>query len=138
MPSYSRSSLAKLATCERDLEIVFTEVIKHFDNKILCGERGKAEQNYAFDMGHSKVQWPNGKHNVTDEDKAAGKKSRAVDAAPYPIDWKDRERMTLFAGFVLGIAASKGIKLRWGGDWDSDTEVADNGFDDLVHFELMD
>jgi hypothetical protein len=30
------------------------------------------------------------------------------------------------------------IPLRWGGDWDSDTEVNDNGFDDLVHFELED
>ena len=28
-----------------------------------------------------------------------------------------------------------GIKIRWGGDWDSDTQVNDNKFDDLVHFE---
>jgi hypothetical protein len=29
------------------------------------------------------------------------------------------------------------LKLRWGGDWDMDTEVKDNKFDDLVHFELV-
>lgn len=29
-----------------------------------------------------------------------------------------------------------GVTLRWGGDWDSDTEVNDNSFDDLVHFEI--
>ena len=30
-----------------------------------------------------------------------------------------------------------GIDLRWGGDWDRDTEVRDNTFDDLVHFEIV-
>ena len=31
-----------------------------------------------------------------------------------------------------------GVRLRWGGDWDSDLEVDDNDFDDLPHFELVD
>ncbi len=66
----------------------------------------------------------------------------AVDAAPYPIDWSDRERMTLFAGVVQGVAMALYDEgkidhlVRWGGNWDNDTEVADNSFDDLVHFEL--
>ena len=29
-----------------------------------------------------------------------------------------------------------GIPVRWGGDWDDDTEVKDTGFKDLPHFEL--
>ena len=28
------------------------------------------------------------------------------------------------------------LKIRWGGDWDMDTQTKDNKFDDLVHFEL--
>jgi len=28
------------------------------------------------------------------------------------------------------------MKIRWGGDWDMDTQTKDNKFDDLVHFEL--
>ena len=44
--------------------------------------------------------------------------------------------MTYFAGMVMGIAKAKGIGLRWGGDWDQDTEVKDNGFDDMPHLEL--
>jgi len=28
------------------------------------------------------------------------------------------------------------VSVRWGGDWDSDGEIADNSFDDLVHVEL--
>ena len=61
---------------------------------------------------------------------------KAVDVAPYPIDWNDRERFTYFAGYVMGIAAKMGIKLRWGGDWDRDHNLKENSFDDLPHFEI--
>jgi peptidoglycan L-alanyl-D-glutamate endopeptidase CwlK len=59
-----------------------------------------------------------------------------VDITPYPVNWDDRERQTLFAGFVMGIARGMGIKLRWGGDWDMDFDVQDNKFDDFPHFEI--
>ena len=52
------------------------------------------------------------------------------------MDWEDRERQTLFAGFVLGIARGLGITVRWGGDWDMDFDVQDNKFDDFPHFEI--
>lgn len=129
MPKYSQKSLTQLNTCHADLQKLFKEVVKEFDNTILEGHRGEAAQNKAYADGNSKLRWPNGKHNK--------KPSIAVDAIPYPIDWNDRERMSYFAGYVKGIAHSMGIKIRWGGDWDNDTEVKDNSFDDLVHFELI-
>lgn len=66
----------------------------------------------------------------------------AVDVAPYDpevkgVDWQDWDSFYLFAGFVKGIAASKGIQVRWGGDWDSDWQTDDQKFNDLVHFELI-
>ena len=61
---------------------------------------------------------------------------RAVDVAPYPIDWDDTDRFYHFAGYVFGIAESMGIHLRWGGDWDSDFTFTDQSFHDLPHFEL--
>ena len=128
MPSFSEASKRELATCDPLLQAVFEEVIKHFDCTILEGHRGEAKQNAAFNTGKSKVRYPYGKHNAIP--------SRAVDVSPFPIDWSDRERMTLFAGFVMGIATGKGIRLRWGGDWNQNTQVKDNRFDDLVHFEL--
>ena len=82
-----------------------------------------------FDEGKTKLKYPKGRHSNP---------SRAVDVVPYPIDWNDRERFHLFAGFVLGIAQSMGIKLRWGGDWNMNFEVDDNQFDDFPHFELKD
>ena len=112
-----------------ELQEVFNEVIKHFDCIIVTGYRTKEEQDDHYVSGRSKVKYPNSKHNTSP--------SLAVDAAPYPINWNDRERFNLFAGYVLGIAASRGIRLRWGGDWNRDTEVKDNKFDDLLHFELV-
>ncbi|MEA1079525.1 hypothetical protein [Marinobacter qingdaonensis] len=135
MPSYSEKSAFRLSTCHPDLQKVFQRVIRVFDHSVLCGHRGKDEQNRFFRQGKSKVRWPNGKHNSVP--------SMAVDAAPWPIDWHDRERFSLFAGFVIGIAREMyddgeiDHLIRWGGDWDCDTEVTDNGFDDLPHFELI-
>ena len=129
MPRFGRRSQANLATCHPDLQRVFEEVVKIFDCSILCGHRGEEAQNEAYHKGLSKLKFPESRHNT--------QPSVAVDAVPYPIDWEDRERMTYFAGLVLGVAHGMGITLRWGGDWDRDTEVADNRFDDLPHFELV-
>ena len=130
MPRFGKSSIKRLETAHPKLQEIFNEVIKHVDCSVLQGHRGEEEQNRYFDEGKSKVKYPNGRHNAYP--------SRAVDVTPYPVDWDDRERQTLFAGFVLGIAKSMGIKLRWGGDWDMDFEVQDNKFDDFPHFEIRD
>jgi peptidoglycan LD-endopeptidase CwlK len=59
----------------------------------------------------------------------------------WPLQWwiiaPAFSRQTLFAGYVLATAKAMGIDLRWGGDWNRDTEVRDNSFDDLVHFEIV-
>ncbi len=135
MPKFSQLSASRLATCHKDLQRLCNAVVEHFDCVVLCGTRTKAEQDAAVAAGNSKTPWPQSKHNRMP--------SLAVDIAPFdrpdnPVDWKDRERMTLFAGFVTGVASIMGISIRWGGDWDRDTYTKDNEFDDLVHFELID
>ena len=128
MPKFGKRSKAKLETCHPDLQRLFNEVIKHFDCSILQGERGEEEQNEYYRTGKSKLKFPQSKHNSSP--------SLAVDVAPYPIDWNDKHRFYYFAGFVKGIAASMGITLRWGGDWDGDNDLNDQTFFDLPHFEL--
>ena len=128
MPRFGSRSKKRLATCDDRLQDLFKEVVKHFDCSVIQGHRGKADQNKAFDEGRSKLRYPDGNHNATP--------SKAVDVAPYPIDWSDRDRFHYFSGFVLGIASQMGLKIRWGGDWDRDTQVKDNKFDDLPHFEI--
>ena len=128
MPRFGSRSINRIKTCDQRLQELFYEVVKHFDCTIIEGSRGKERQNKAYADGKSKVKYPNGKHNQFP--------SVAVDVAPYPIDWSDRDRFHYFGGFVLGVAKQKGLNIRWGGDWNQDTKTKDNKFDDLVHFEI--
>ena len=134
MPNFSQTSKDKLATCDPRLQLVFNEVIKHVDCTILCGNRSKVDQDKAVAEGKSKTPWPTSKHNAMP--------SKAVDVAPYPIDWSSKTktlaRFYFFAGYVKSAANSMNIKIRWGGDWDSDLDFTDQNFDDLPHFEIID
>ena len=128
MYRFGKKSKERLSTCDERLQKVFNEVIKHVDCSVLEGYRDERRQEKLFAEGKTKVRYPLGRHNSSP--------SRAVDITPYPVNWADRERQTLFAGFVLGMARSMGIKLRWGGDWNMNFDVKDNRFDDFPHFEL--
>jgi len=130
MYKFGSRSKKHLVTLDERLQKVLNEVIKYVDCSIIEGHRSAERQNKLFEEGRTKVKYPNGRHNSNP--------SRAVDVVPYPIDWDDRERFHLFAGFVIGIAQSMEIKLRWGGDWNMNFEVDDNNFDDFPHFELVD
>lgn len=133
MPKFSKRSLDRLSECHPALQFLFLEVVKHIDCTILCGHRTEEEQNKMFTEGKSRCKWPMSKHNTY--------LSRAVDVAPYYKDkphirWdkKSLYRWYYFGGIV--VAMSKGL-IRWGGDWDGDTYVRDQRFNDLPHFELI-
>ena len=128
MYKFGSRSRKQMENIHPDLKKVLNEVIKYVDCSVLEGQRSAERQNKLFAEGRTKVKYPHGRHNANP--------SRAVDVVPYPIDWDDRERFHLFAGFVLGIAKSMGINLRWGGDWNQNFEVDDNQFDDFPHFEI--
>ena len=128
MPKFGRKSRKELSNCDERLQSIFKEVIKYVDCSVLEGFRNEELQNKYYEKGKTKVRYPEGRHNSYP--------SLAVDVTPYPVDWTDRERQTLFAGFVIGIARGMGHVLRWGGDWNGNFKVKDNKFDDFPHFEL--
>ena len=134
MANFGKSSTEKLGTCDEKLQRVFNRVVTYFDCTVICGHRGRAAQEAAFASGASKVHYPNGKHNSSP--------SKAVDVMPWPLDWsetpKNIEQIALFAGYVLGVAAEMGIKLRWGHDWNMDDVPDIRGLVDRPHFELVD
>jgi peptidoglycan LD-endopeptidase CwlK len=130
MFKYSDSSKEKLSTADTRLQDLFNEVIKHVDCTIICGYRNKYDQNKAVAEGASKTPWPTSKHNSTP--------SKAIDAMPFPIDWKDTKRNYMFVGIVRGIAMKMEIPIRCGADWDGDMQVTDQTFHDIPHFELVD
>lgn len=126
---FGTKSLHELQTAHPDLQRLFIEVVKYYDCSVLVGYRGQAEQDEAFQTGCSKLKFPTSKHNKLP--------SLAVDVAPYPINWDDKERFYHFGGFVKGLAISMGIMIRWGGDWDGNNNLRDQRFFDLPHFELI-
>jgi peptidoglycan LD-endopeptidase CwlK len=128
MPQFNEVSKKRLLTCDKRLQRVFNEVIKHYDCTVLCGHRGDKEQAEAFRTGKSKLQFPLSKHNKLP--------SLAVDVVPYPIDWNDKTRFYHFAGFVIATAKSLGIELTFGGDWNNDFNFKNETFHDLPHFEI--
>jgi peptidoglycan LD-endopeptidase CwlK len=155
VPNFSIASRRQLDTCEIPLQRVFEHVIVIYDCSILVGHRNQVDQEAAFVGGFTKLHWPNGKHNSLP--------SKAVDACPYhpqygrligddvqlksiaranrqTAAWADqmiREHYCHMFGIVLGVGHALGIKLRWGGNWDSDSDLFDNSFDDLAHVELV-
>ena len=131
MPKFGSRSKKNLSSCHPDLQKVFNKVVEDYDCTVVCGHRGEADQNKAFDQGRSKVKYPHGKHNADP--------SYAVDVYPYPINFKNLDRMIHFARYVLAIAKSMGIDLIWGRDWRSDWYKKDKNtttFKDYPHFEL--
>ena len=122
MPNFGKRSKERLSTCAEELQEIMNEAITKMDFSILCGTRSKEDQNKAFNEGKSKLKYPQSKHNSNP--------SRAIDIAPYPIDWNDLERFEELAKIVKEVASSKDIAITWGGDWQS--------FKDMPHYELQD
>ena len=129
MPSFGRRSKEHLNQCHQDLQKIANELIKYFDVSVTDSHRGKELQDKYYRDGASKVKWPKSKHNSVP--------SKAIHLDPYPINYNNIRRYYFMAGFVMMIAHMLDIKIRWGGDWDSDTEITDQSFNDLAHFELL-
>ena len=138
MPKLGKRSMKRLDGVDPRLISVLQKVVKYFDITVIEGLRSQERQNELLAQGKSKTKFS--KHC----------KGKAVDIAMYPIDWDNRDDFHYLGGFVLGISAVMGVNIRWGGDWSSpslDKKVmmgaeqrttSDNGFDDLVHFEIVD
>ena len=109
MPSFSKRSIDNLDSCHPDLRKVAHEAIKHFDFTVICGHRGKAEQNKAFAEGKSKLKWPDSKHNKTP--------SMAMDCVPHPLNWQDKASFDKMGAVMKEAAKTVGVKIKWGGDF---------------------
>ena len=124
MPKFGKRSKKRLEGVNIVLVHILNKLIKIMDVTIIEGLRTQKRQDELVKKGASKTKFS--KHI----------EGRAVDVAPYPIDWDDRERFHYMGGMLRGIAHEMGVKIRWGGDWDMDTKTKDNRFDDLPHFEI--
>ena len=135
---YGKRSEAELATVNPMLVQVCRRALSYgqMDATVVQGVRGKAEQDRYFELGKSRVRWPDGKHNAEPPET----KSDAVDIIPF-VKGKGSWHFVhcaFWAGLMFAAAADLGVDIRWGGDWDMDHEpVTDQEFQDLAHFELV-
>ena len=129
MPRFSRISKQRLDTLEPSLRRILLVAIRFVDFSVLAGYRSDDEQDRLYNAGKSRARAGESEHNQFP--------SKAVDLAPYPIDWSDAARFAYLAGYIKALGDYFGTPVRWGGDWDGDLDFADNGFNDLGHFELI-
>lgn len=127
MYQLSKRSSANLETCVPPIILLCHELIKVVDFTVLCGHRGKEDQDEAERIGNTTKKWPYSLHNKLP--------SPAIDLAPYPIWWQDTERFAYFAGWVMNEARRMGIPLIWGGDWDGDFDIKEHRLIDMPHFQ---
>lgn len=125
----SERDKTRLASVDYRLVRLVEEVSKNFPLMVICGHRGEAEQNAAFEAKKTKVRWPNSKHNFMP--------SKAVDLAPTPLDWNNKAAFVALATLMINEAKKQDVLIRWGGDWDLDGDWKDEKFLDMPHFELM-
>ena len=133
MRKWSSNSIAVLDTLDPRLRDMCNEVLKYMDVSLTYGHRGEREQNemYGATPQRSKLRWPKSKHNTYP--------SLAVDIQPYPYPDNEndlRAALGYMAGLCWLIAEREGFRIRWGGDWNRNGDVTDNGFDDLYHIEI--
>ena len=119
---FSSHSLKQLRTCDPALCEIMQRAIKEYDFSLLCGYRNEADQNAAYDEGHTRLKWPHSKHNSYP--------SRAVDVAPYPTLYSDPVKFVELSKIIKRIADELMVAIVWGGDWAK--------FQDMPHWELVD
>lgn len=141
---WNARSLEQKATLHTDLRVVIEDALRISDVpfQLVQGARTIDQQREYFKAGKSKIN-PDA---YADKDAlyAAAKHvvgpgapfARAVDIViegPKPYDMS---HLCYVAGVVLTCARIRGIKVRWGGNFDRDKEILEQSFIDGPHFEL--
>ena len=118
----SKTSRQKLNTCHTDLIKLVEAVAETEKCAVICGFRGRHEQEKAYMAGKSKAKWGQSKHNL--------KPSHAVDVVPVPLNWEDIPAFEKLGEKIMAKAKELGINIRWGRDF--------TNLKDYPHFELAD
>jgi len=138
MPKFGKRSRERLKGVHPDLIKVLNDVIKYYDITILEGLRSQDRQIDLYNDKKSKLDgvYKKSKHQL----------GKAVDIAPWPIDFEDTKGFMYLGGLMVATAKKLGVKIRWGGDWNGDHKFSgrknskrtdkSQTFDDLVHFEV--
>ncbi len=120
MPQLSAASQRRLDDAHPLLRQLFTAVAAEVPIAIPDAQRGRAAQERAFALGHSRAHFGQSAHNWSP--------ALALDVVPEPLDWTDLGRFEALAKLVKAKAVAFGIPIVWGGDWPK--------LRDMPHYEL--
>lgn len=121
MFKFSKQSLANLETCHHVLQEMCHFAIRKYDFSVICGYRGKEEQDLAFKNKFSKLKFPQSAHNQVP--------ALAVDIIPYPSNWTNILSFHSLHVVIQEFKIPEGHHIIWGGNWES--------FRDYPHYELI-
>lgn len=128
----------RYATLHDDLKLLFDETRKELETNprpkcpdifLVCGQRGKEEQDEAVRKGLSKVNFPSSKHNSSP--------SMAMDTCPHPINWREVDRFYVMYNVMKEVAERLGLKIRFGADFNQDGNLKNDKFVDMPHCEIV-
>ena len=126
MPHFGNASRERLLSCDSRLITVCSDVIQYFDFSVTDGHRSNEKQDALYAKGRTEpgpiVTWKKGGESIHNT-----RPSRAIDLAPWPIDWDDEQRFIELGGMIMYAAWLRGIELEWGGHWD---------WKDFPHFQV--
>lgn len=112
---------SKLVHCDERLQKFFTAFQMGLPTvHVSWGFRSQQEQNEAYDSGHSRLQWPESKHNA--------QPALAIDCFELDGNGMAHWSPEWFGAHLAPAARAAG--LVWGGDWVS--------FKDFSHVETKD
>lgn len=126
MGFFCKTSLNRLYECHPLLVelMLYSSRKSEMDFTVVCGHRSEEDQDKAFKDGFSKAKSGQSRHNKIP--------SEAIDLAPWPIDWNDKQRFIDLAYHIKASAKYLGIPIKWGGDPDWDGPPGDYG-----HFYII-
>lgn len=136
---FGQGSTKKLTTCCPELRLIANRaiVLSPYDFTIVWGWRGEEIQNALLASNASTKAWPDSKHNIVDNE--FDPSSQALDFAPWidnGIPWKETHTFALIAGCFFAAGREQGIKIRWGGDWNTNGK-RDQTLLDYGHIEVI-
>ena len=135
-------SRARLAGVHPDLIGVVERAIQlsTVDFSVLEGVRTPQRQRELYAQGRAKpgkvVTWTLTSNHFVNAKTGYG---HAVDLIPFPVDWEGPTRFPKFDAIskaMFAAANERGVRIRWGADWDMDGKPRERGETDSPHFEL--
>jgi peptidoglycan L-alanyl-D-glutamate endopeptidase CwlK len=153
----TQRDLDRLAPVHPDLRLVFMDaaVTCPFAFMIVEGLRSREQMMVNYGKGRTaaqclakgvpgryaapnaaKVTWLSNPFNSKHAKQADGF-SHAVDALPAPYDWKDVKLFEELNKHIQAAAKKRGIKVRWGADWNQNGKPREKGETDSPHWEIV-